>query len=953
LSESSTDPDDEGPPDALGEQWQETDRYALISEIAHGGGGRISIAMDRKLGRRIAVKQPLDERGARRLEREALVMARLEHPSIVPVHDAGRDADGAPFYAMKLLGGPNLSERIREAGTFEARLALLRVVTAVADAIAYAHARGVIHRDLKPSNVVVGEFGEVAVIDWGLAKMIGDLDAAAGSTAIGAELTRDGEVMGTPAYMAPEQALGAPVDARSDVYAIGAMLYHLLAGRAPYADASGGTEVIARVMANRAPAPLATIAPDVAPDLLAIVGKAMTRVPAERYPSARELAEDLHRYETGQLVAAHRYSAITRARRWLRRHALAVASSAAAIGIASTIAVLVLSPSATRAESPCSEIDGPVRAAWGQQQRAAAARAFAATGVPYNAAALHAVVSGLDERADHIAAMRRDVCVSRAIGARSSESSDLRMACLDRRIGELQAVSDQLALADASTVKSATDLLQALGSVADCADEARLRDIAPLPSAPARRAEITKLNALMNEVRAQMLAGHETTAEAVAPTLLGRALSTGYAPQIAEMLYLYGRTLEARGRADAAQDVLRTAVIAADRARDDRLRAEALIQLAYENATNKGSLDQADTYIREARAISESVDDHDLLANLLGKESLIAVNHGDLDRGIALARESADVTNRYGSALQQAGALATLGSMFQRARRFEESEHTLTEALDRFRRVYGTEEVPDVAKVYQNLGIVAYQRRQLPEAERLLRRAIELLDHFVAPDSPAHIGAISNLGLVLTLEERFAEAETAYKSILPAARALGNTRAQQSILYNLGDVYRYQDRYDDAIAMYRECLALRETNELAAGDIARTHIALGETFLGANRNRDAIPEFETAVALWTKIEGPDGFDVAFARYGLGWAHVDVGEPLAGLDHLVKAQKEMDAEGDPHDRGNLRFELAKAKWAAGDHAAGRALAEEAKPLLAQSNHKDGTIEKVDAWLASHK
>src|SRR5262245_53779848 len=147
------------------------DRYELRDELARGGGGRIVIALDRKLDRIVAVKLPLETAGsATRLMREAQLVARLEHPSIVPVPDLGCDEDGRPFYVMKLLGGTTLHARFDER-PFEDRISLLPIVAAVADAIAYAHSRGVIHRDLKPSNVLVGEFGEVAVIDWGLARL--------------------------------------------------------------------------------------------------------------------------------------------------------------------------------------------------------------------------------------------------------------------------------------------------------------------------------------------------------------------------------------------------------------------------------------------------------------------------------------------------------------------------------------------------------------------------------------------------------------------------------------------------------------------------------------------------------------------------------------------------------------------------------------------------------------
>src|SRR5262245_14684939 len=231
--------------------------YRPEREIARGGMGRIVAAEDQRLGRAVALKELIDtgaeQRG--RFQREALITARLQHPGIVPVYEAGRWPSGDPFFAMKLVSGRPLDRVIADARTLEDRLALLPRIAAATDAIAYAHSQRVIHRDLKPANVLIGEFGETVVIDWGLAKSLDDVDApeslrpaaravqtaparSAGATRPGdhtaSTLTVVGSVMGTPAYMAPEQARGEPVDQRADVFALGAMLYQLLAGVPPY-----------------------------------------------------------------------------------------------------------------------------------------------------------------------------------------------------------------------------------------------------------------------------------------------------------------------------------------------------------------------------------------------------------------------------------------------------------------------------------------------------------------------------------------------------------------------------------------------------------------------------------------------------------------------------------------------------------------------------------------------
>ena len=322
------------------------DRYEPVGEHARGGLGRIVRAVDKRLGRTVAVKELLRPNASNetRFMREALITARLEHPGIVPVHEAGHWPNGDPYYVMKLVEGRTLKELIAEKATMRDRLGLLPHVIAVADAVGYAHSEGVIHRDIKPSNVIVGAFGETMVVDWGLARdRKQDLPEAdpcldepvGGAAGSGNQVsTVSGKVVGTPAYMSPEQARGECVDERGDVYAIGAVLYELLAGTAPHADTTPQA-TLERVLAGP-PRPLELAVPQVPSELGTIIAKAMARNPVDRYPNATALAEDLRRFSTGKLVSAHSYStwAILRKKLAQNRGVVAVAlASAIALGV--------------------------------------------------------------------------------------------------------------------------------------------------------------------------------------------------------------------------------------------------------------------------------------------------------------------------------------------------------------------------------------------------------------------------------------------------------------------------------------------------------------------------------------------------------------------------------------------------------------------------------------------
>ncbi len=220
--------------------------YSIGGDVASGGVGRVLRARDERLGRPVALKElRFDPSGpdASRFVREVMITAKLQHPSIVTLYEAGRWPSGEPFYAMELVEGRSLADVLVETRALSDRLALLPHVVAAAEAMAYAHSRHIVHRDLKPGNVLVGSYGETVVIDWGLAKDFSEKDAVPepGSLPVGGwgiettdTLTVAGAVLGTPAYMPPEQAAGRPVDARADVYALGAILYHLVAGAPPY-----------------------------------------------------------------------------------------------------------------------------------------------------------------------------------------------------------------------------------------------------------------------------------------------------------------------------------------------------------------------------------------------------------------------------------------------------------------------------------------------------------------------------------------------------------------------------------------------------------------------------------------------------------------------------------------------------------------------------------------------
>jgi len=327
-------------------------RYQLGAEIARGGMGRVVEANDTTLGRVVAFKEALttDSDTLRRFQREIRITARLEHPSIVPVHDAGESSSSAPFYVMRKVSGQPLERLVASAETLNQRLALIPHIVASAQAIAHAHERGIVHRDIKPSNILVGDLGETVVIDWGLAKEIGEPDEQTAKPLVDLEdslKTRVGIVYGTPGFMAPEQLRGVPVTEGCDVYALGATLYHLLSRKPPHHAKTADEMMKAAVAAP--PTPIRELVDGVPPDLSTIVDKALAHDPEVRYHNARALAEDLQRFLTGQLVASHHYSPREKVVRFVRKNR-GVSLAVAALLVVGTVSVIRIVKERNRAD---------------------------------------------------------------------------------------------------------------------------------------------------------------------------------------------------------------------------------------------------------------------------------------------------------------------------------------------------------------------------------------------------------------------------------------------------------------------------------------------------------------------------------------------------------------------------------------------------------------------------
>ncbi len=342
-------------------------RYELQEDLDQGGMGTIHCVWDRDLRRKLAMKRMRDrtahaDDAARqasigRFLSEAQITSQLDHPGVVPVHDIGLDSEGRLYFTMKLVRGGHLGsvlQKLRRGDDEWSETRVVGVLVRVCEAVAYAHSKGVVHRDLKPANIMVGRFGATYVMDWGLARVAGsepaefesrsrlitDREIVAGDEPDSPVVTADGDVLGTPPYMSPEQARGdlEAIGCQSDVYSIGAILYELLTGHMPYVPpgSAKGARGVWHELREGPPSRVERANPRARPELASICDKAMSRSLEVRYASAEELGDDLRRYLEGRVVGAHKTGPLAELRKWVRRN-----KQVAAIAIFALVVMLV------------------------------------------------------------------------------------------------------------------------------------------------------------------------------------------------------------------------------------------------------------------------------------------------------------------------------------------------------------------------------------------------------------------------------------------------------------------------------------------------------------------------------------------------------------------------------------------------------------------------------------
>jgi tetratricopeptide (TPR) repeat protein/tRNA A-37 threonylcarbamoyl transferase component Bud32 len=930
-------------------------RYTVLRRLGAGAMGVVYSAYDADLDRKVAVKilKPRtravgsDDEGKLRLIREAKALARLSHPNVVAIHDVGAFADRV-FIAMEFVDGRTLTQWLKERP--RSWREILAALCEAGEGLAAAHNAGLIHRDFKPDNVLIGHDDRVRVLDFGLARATLDpaeeaaptpdltLSAADRSASIHVGITSTGVLIGTPAYMAAEQHIGQPADARSDLFAFCVTLYQALYGERPFAGddlpSLAGNVIRGRVK----PAPAGAKVPSW---LRRAVVRGLSPSPSERYASMSALLEHLNR-QPGQIR-----------RRWLAL----VAVPALLIGV--TVGALRGEP-----EPPCQGARARLDGVWDGALRSAGERAFLDTGLPYAATAWSSVTAVLDARAERWVAAHTAACEATHIHhAQSPALLDLRMLCLDRHRAELKELTAVLARADALVVEHALEGVGKLGDLASCDEGEALLEATPPPTDPRARERVAELRSQLAQARALELAGSPDRARGLAEAALSASRELAYPPLTADALLDLADLQQQSGDPVSAARCLEEAALIAAQARYDQAVARAytdLISVAglrrarYEEAAWAGHA--AQVAIRRA----ESTSPHRQLGTLLQARrdlNLAAVLQRTArpSEALPLAEAALAIFERELGEIHPLvhRSLTALALIHIDLHQLPSARARLDRALDIARRVAGPEH-PSVAAILTNLARVAAAQGAREEALALARQAVDIRDRVLAPDHPDRALSLRELAGIEGDLERIDDAYLHYQQALAILERDPHANADHrgALLNNLAILDLERGRLSAAHDHFAAALAVLQA---AFGEdhqhSATTAANLAEVMLAEGDPEAASAQLRGALDTLRRVD-PRGPLLAYALGLAGRAELRLGQLERAHTLLEEAIAVHVAQPDPSaaELVAARLDLARATLArTGDRARARQLAQAAQRDL-QSASAPPLEAELRAFLA---
>jgi len=835
-------------------------RYVVLGPLGTGAMGIVLRAYDPRLEREVALKilrpDALSTRARARLLREARAMARLNHPNVVGLFDAETDEVHGVILTMELVDGGNLRQWLEEQREWSE---VLERFVAAGRGLAAAHDAGLLHRDFKPANVLLGRDGRVRVTDFGLALATSSSDEAdggsqsehasgSGSSAsrsgAAARVTEHGLVVGTLAYMAPEQHETVELSAATDQFAYCASVWHALAGALPF---DGRTA--AELLVHKASGTLEWPSPSPVPSrVVTALRRGLSARPQERWPSMTALLEELDAVRTR------------------RRRLSSVLVGGALLGATAWTAA-----SAAQSEpEPCQQGPDQLESIWSPSIEEGLRDAMLSTGLDYAPRVAEDAAATLDRYAADWTSSYTDNCQATHVRhEQSAEAMDLRMSCLSRARAGMSQVIELLSSGKPATIDRAYALVGGLTPLSPCDDPVVLRTEAPLPADPDEAEAVVSARRKLAEIEVTARAGLIDNAASELDKLTASTSGLDEVSLQLEIEVLRGRLLGAQGKTEEAADSLVATVPRALSAGLRRMASRATTQLIYTVGNAQRRHDAAEVWVAVAEGLVGAPD-----ATL--PERAAFYNHRGTLRASQLRPAEAEADYRIALDLYEqyrgpghindvsiyeniAGALYNQGKL-------EESEALMRRSMAIESDVWGTRH-PNVIKSRLNLALLVQALDRLEEAEQLLRDGLRDSEAELGPAHNTTTSGMIALVMVLQLQERLPEATELMRTVVARhieARGEDHLATSQTRI-DLARLLLDQDDYEGAeVAVRRGLAGLASLGEDHV-DVLSARVVLADVIRSGGRPADAVPIYEGVLARWseTKPNSPQWADVAF------------------------------------------------------------------------------------------
>ncbi len=919
-------------------------RYVVLNKVGEGGMGVVYAAYDPELDRKVAIKLLMTSLGGSldaelaeqrtRLLREAQAMAKLSHPNVITVHDVGEFRDQV-FVAMEFIDGGTLTDWCKQSRSWRETMA---VFLAAGQGLAAAHRAGLVHRDFKPDNVLLDSDGRAVVTDFGLARpAAGRTDAfntikvIESTPVMSAQLTRTGALVGTPAYMAPEQLAGERSDALADQFSFCVTLYEGLFGHRPFEGRVLG-ELMANVTGGRILPPPRDVA--VPRRVRRAVIRGLSVRPDERFETMEALIAELSRDPV---------------RTWRRWTTVILPSAVLGIGL-----VAYQNPDRSK-DAFCEDIDSHLRGIWDADRKGSLRAAFLATAKPYAEASWEKTETSLNDYARDWLESQQGACEQASEGTLPQSVMALRMSCLEQRRRELSTLVSVLQDVDGNSLERVRDVTTLLRAPSICDDIDALARLDASLDTPEKRELRVELDALDTQAMALMKTGKFDEALQVARDALDRSRANEHTWNEAESLIIMAEIREQQGGYGDAEALQHEAMSAALAAGHHDVVARVAIGRVWSGSDAGSDLEEAERWYHHGLAAIKRLGDS-------------PARRVQIENGMAVALMSHDA--------------------------LEDAEEHIQRALDASANVPETGPVNEDA-TWGNLGRLYALQGRYREAADALRKSLELTEARYGASHPFMTDALENMGAVLGDQgDHLGSRDYLTRALELRRMTLGDGHpANATSLFNLANVDRHLGDYTQARAKLEEALEILRESHARPADIADILLRIGDVQRSIGDLASATASHRAAVELVEPLEGMS--PVARARFigGLGRTLVEAGQYDEGRAHLnrsleliselpiddptgamlrlwwatsfprgvptsqraaVEAAVSAVVDGDkPLQVADALMLWAKVRWANGDRTGAHEQERAARELL-EGLGKEGELylRTLDAWVETH-